>query len=248
MQTLIAGNWKMNGTKSSLEEIDQIVRGLDTATTETVEALICPPVIWLTDCVARCAGSSLKIGAQDCHEAEKGAHTGDISASMLHEAGASHVIIGHSERRQDHFETDPLIARKAKAAFTAGLIPIICIGESLKDRQAGKANTVVLSQLAASLPQMAPDAPFIIAYEPIWAIGTGLTPTLFEIQDMHAGIRAALSAQYGQRGAHIPLLYGGSMKPDNAADILGLEDINGGLIGGASLKARDFLAIYAEAA
>ncbi|MEO0883685.1 MAG: triose-phosphate isomerase [Pseudomonadota bacterium] len=246
MRTLIAGNWKMNGLKSSLAEIQAIAEGVGSGS-DAVEALICPPATLIAAASDAAADSGLQIGAQNCHAAMSGAHTGDISAAMLKDAGASHIILGHSERRTDHGELSTYINAKVLSVFDAGLVPIVCVGESLADREAGLTEKVVLGQLEASLPRECADTSFVVAYEPIWAIGTGRTATPAQIGEVHTSIRGALATRFGDNGNTAPILYGGSMKPANAADILAVEDVNGGLIGGASLKAADFLAIYETA-
>jgi triosephosphate isomerase len=193
------------------------------------------------------APGGIVIGAQDCHPAASGAHTGDLSAPMLADAGALMVIVGHSERRTDHGETDDLVRAKAVAALGAGLTPIICVGETRAERESGEADSVVSRQLAASVPDQAADADIVIAYEPVWAIGTGLTPTSADIAEMHKSLRDQLVERFGPKGATIPLLYGGSLKPANAREILAIENVNGGLVGGASLLADDFFAIISAA-
>ncbi len=231
MRQLIAGNWKMNGLGGSLAEIEALAQG---AGTPACDVLICPPATL----VARAAAlnSGIAIGGQDCHAEVSGAFTGDVSAEMLRDAGAVAVIVGHSERRQYHGETDVTVAAKAKAAWRAGLLAIICIGESEAERDAGRAADVCAAQIAGSVPQGATPQNTAIAYEPIWAIGTGKTPTIAEIAQIHAHIRGLLSAP-------LRILYGGSVKPSNAKEILGLADVGGALVGGASLKAADFLTI-----
>ena len=233
MRQLIAGNWKMNGLGGALGEIEALARALK-ARPPSCDVLICPPATL----IARAAAleSGIAIGGQDCHAEASGAFTGDISAEMLKDAGACAVIVGHSERRQYHGETDALVAAKAKAAWRAGLTAIICIGETEAERDAGRAYDVCKSQLAGSVPQGAAPANTAIAYEPVWAIGTGKTPTTPDIAQMHAHIRACL-------GGDLRILYGGSVKPSNAREILALSDVGGALVGGASLKAVDFLTI-----
>ena len=245
-RTLIAGNWKMNGLQASLGEIEAIAAGV-TPAKAGVEALICVPATLLALAADKASGSGLNIGGETCHTNEKGAHTGDVSAEMLADAGASHVIVGHSERRADHGETDAIVAAQAAAADRAGLTPIICVGETEAERDSGKAIEVVVSMLKGSLPEGVPAANIVIAYEPVWAIGTGKVATVEAVDEMHTAIRSALTGVYGGDADLIPILYGGSMKPDNAAGLLAVKDVNGGLIGGASLKAADFLAIYAAA-
>ena len=231
MRKLIAGNWKMNGLGASLGEIEVLDKALGAP---ECDVLICPPATL----VARAAalGTRIAIGGQDCHAEISGAFTGDVSAEMLRDAGASAVIVGHYERRQYHAETDAIVAAKAKAAWRAGLVAIICIGETEAERDAGKAYEVCKSQIAGSVPSGATAANTAVAYEPVWAIGTGKTPTVAEIAQMHAHIKAGLPAG-------IRILYGGSVKPSNAREILGLADVGGALVGGASLKAADFLTI-----
>lgn len=246
MRKLIAGNWKMNGVSASLTEVEAVAAGLSAAHSNA-DILLCGPATLVKSMSEKALGSSLCIGGQTCHSKEVGAHTGDISAPMLVDAGASYVIVGHSERRADHFESDEIVASQASAAISAGLIPIICCGETLEQRESGKTTDVILSQLAASIPEAAAGKRFVVAYEPIWAIGTGLTATTDQIGEVHASIRDALKARFAGQADETPILYGGSMKPANAADILAVDHVDGGLIGGASLKAADFLAIYAAA-
>lgn len=241
---LIAGNWKMNGVAASLTEIEAVVLGA-ASVDANADILICPPSTLIASAVATAGGSKLAIGGQTCHFNSTGAHTGDISADMLKENGASYVIVGHSERRADHGESSEMVKGQAAAALEAGLTPIICIGESREEREAGKTEEIILGQLEASTPDTASGANYAVAYEPIWAIGTGLIPEMSDIQAAHSAIRNNIAGRSGaDAAAKTPLLYGGSMKPGNAADILALTDVDGGLIGGASLKASDFLAIY----
>lgn len=246
MRKLIAGNWKMNGQSAAFAEVDAVLTGLSSAHSNA-DILICPPATLLRSMADKASGSALKIGGQTCHQNESGAHTGDISAAMLVDAGAAYVIVGHSERRADHHESDETVSAQAAAALEAGLIPIICCGESLEQREAGQTNEIILGQLAKSIPDAASGKEFVVAYEPIWAIGTGLTASPEQIGEVHDAIRAALNNRFGDQAASTPILYGGSMKPGNAAEILAVNDVDGGLIGGASLKAADFLAIYAAA-
>ena len=245
-RTLIAGNWKMNGLRTSLGEIEAIAEGVTPAKPD-VEALICVPATLLALAAEKANGTALNIGGETCHANESGAHTGDVSAPMLADAGASHVIVGHSERRADHGETSAIVAAQAAAAHKSGLTPIICVGETEAERDSGKAVEVVVSMLKHSLPEGVPAASLVIAYEPVWAIGTGKVATVEAVDEMHTAIRTALAGLYGAEAELIPILYGGSMKPDNAAGLLAVKDVNGGLIGGASLKAADFLAIYGAA-
>ncbi len=246
MRQLIAGNWKMNGTRESLRELADLRAAL-AAKPPRADVLVCPPATLLSRALASVA-HEFELGGQDCHAQVSGAFTGDISAEMLKDAGATAVIVGHSERRQYYGETNAQVAAKAKAAWRAGLLAIICIGETEEQRDAGKTHEVCAGQAAASVPDGAMASNTAIAYEPVWAIGTGRTPTTSEIADVHRHIRQCLAARFGTEGEAIRILYGGSMKPSNAAEILALENVGGGLVGGASLKASDFLAIIACAA
>ncbi|MFN3668562.1 MAG: triose-phosphate isomerase [Brevundimonas sp.] len=243
MQTpkLIAGNWKMNGLGASLGEVETLRAAL-AETPAACRVALCPPAT-LVERMARVAGEGIEIGGQDCRAETHGAFTGDVSAAMLRDAGATLVILGHSERRQGYGETDALVAAKAEAALDAGLEPIVCVGETLEQRQAGRAVKVVRGQVLASLPAALAGRPFAVAYEPVWAIGTGLTPTLEQIEEVHRAVRAAMIERLGLGVAAVPILYGGSVKPDNAADILAIPEVGGALVGGASLKAADFLGI-----
>ncbi len=237
---LIAGNWKMNGLAVSATKLDKIVAGAAKLPTH-VDIMVCPPFLLIADFAARTRGSRVGIGGQDCHAEPSGAHTGDIAAEMLADAKAVAVIVGHSERRHDHHETDPQVRAKAAAAQRAGLLAIVCVGEMRADRDAGKAKEVVGAQLAGSLP----DDPknIVIAYEPVWAIGTGLTPTAADVRDMHGLIRERLVSRYGEGGNSIRILYGGSVRPANAKELLAVANVDGALIGGASLDPDEFLAI-----
>ena len=240
MRQIIAGNWKMNGR---LDGAASYVTAVAAAPAH-VTMVICPPFPLLERFAAALAGGPVELGAQDCHAGTAGAHTGDVAAALLRECGAAYVILGHSERRADHGETNADVAAKVAAAHSAGLIPIVCVGETEAERDAGDAEAVVRGQIQHSLP-----AGFtgIVAYEPIWAIGTGRTPTEAEVAAMHAASRAALLAQLPQTGAAVPILYGGSVKPENAAALLALPEVGGALVGGASLKPADLLAIAAAA-
>jgi len=234
---LAAGNWKMNGTAASLGEVE----ALKTAhTAPGVDILICPPATLLDRLSAVAKGSAIATGAQDCHAAESGAHTGDISTAMIADAGGSHVILGHSERRADHHESDAQVHAKAEAALAGGLVAVICLGESLEQRESGQTLEVIGTQLAGSLPDGLTGANAVIAYEPIWAIGTGKIPTVEQITQVHDFIRAELVARFGAEGEAIRVLYGGSVKPSNAAEIFAVANVDGALVGGASLKAEDF--------
>ena len=237
----------MNGLRASLSEIEAVATGIGQGG-EKKEALLCVPATLVGLAADATNGSSLSIGGETCHAKESGAHTGDISAAMLKDAGATHVIVGHSERRADHGETDSVVAAQAQAALSAGLTPIICVGESLEQRKAGDTVKVVAAQLDGSIPAGADADTLIIAYEPIWAIGTGEVASIEQIDEVHTAVRAQLATRFGaEKAASVPLLYGGSMKPGNAGEILSVEDVNGGLIGGASLKAADFLSIWEQA-
>lgn len=245
-QKLIAGNWKMHGLGADLAQVGTLIA---THPDPPCDVVICAPATLVHRMAQLCDGSCVAVGGQTCHVAATGAHTGDISAAMLADAGASHVIVGHSERRADHGETDAIVATQCRAAWDAGLFVILCIGESEAERDAGRTLDVVGRQLAHSVPDGATPHRLAIAYEPIWAIGTGRTPTSDQIAEVHNSMRAELSSRIGEAGGQgIRLLYGGSMKPGNAAEILAIPDVDGGLIGGASLKAADFGAIIAAAA
>ncbi len=238
---LAAGNWKMNGTPASLDEVAALAAAHPAP---TCEVLICPPATLIAAMAARAAGGPVMVGGQDCHAAAQGAHTGDIAATMLRDAGASHVILGHSERRADHGEDDAKVRAKTRAAHAAGLVAIVCVGETEADRDAGRTLAVVGAQLLGSLPEDATAADTVIAYEPVWAIGTGRTPTLAQIGEVHDFLRAELAARFAD-GAGFRLLYGGSVKPANAAEIFAVGNVDGALVGGASLKAQDFGPIVA---
>jgi triosephosphate isomerase len=241
MRQLIAGNWKMNGLGASLAEVETLRIAL-LEHHARADILVCPPASLIARAVA-IAGKDIAIGGQDCHAEPSGAFTGDISAEMLRDAGATSVIVGHSERRQHHGETDAAVAAKARAAWRAGLVAIICIGETEAQRDQGDALSVCASQLRESLPDGAIQDNTAIAYEPIWAIGTGKTPTSAEIVEVHSLIRKSLTGRFGGAGHGMRILYGGSVKPGNAREILSLANVDGALVGGASLKAADFLAI-----
>jgi len=244
LRKLVAGNWKMNGSLGALAELDAIAGaarehdGLDVA--------ICPPFTLIAPAVAR--RPDLTIGAQDCHQAAKGAHTGCVSAAMLVEAGARLAIVGHSERRQDQHETNAEVRAKASAAIAAGLVAIVCVGETEAERDAGGALAVVARQLDGSVPREGTGATLAIAYEPVWAIGTGRTPSIADVAEMHGAIRARLAALLGEEGAGVRILYGGSVKAANARELMAVPDVDGALVGGASLLAADFVPIIAGAA
>ena len=239
---LVAGNWKMNGLAASEAELAKIIAGAGPLAGKA-ELMVCPPATLVAQFAAARRGSGLSIGGQDCHADASGAHTGDIAAEMLADAGARAVIVGHSERRTDHHETDAQVQAKALAAHRAGLTAIVCVGEQRAQREAGETLTVVGGQLDGSLPEAATAANLVIAYEPVWAIGTGLTPTAADVAEVHAFIRRKLNERYGAAGTGMRILYGGSVKPSNAKELLSLPNVNGALVGGASLKAVDFLGI-----
>jgi triosephosphate isomerase len=240
---LIAGNWKMNGLRAAIAEVEKLASKLTAGEPPRCTIALCPPATILNAVNRVAAPAGIVLGGQDCHPAASGAHTGDISAPMLADAGAQMAIVGHSERRADHGETDDLVRRKAVAALSAGLTPIICIGETRAQREAGQAEAVCSGQLLASVPEQAAEEEVVIAYEPVWAIGTGLTPTSDDIAAMHNSLRQQLISRFGVRGEAIRILYGGSLKPANAREILAIPNVNGGLVGGASLLADDFAAI-----
>lgn len=242
MKKLAAGNWKMNGLAAALSEVAALTAAHPAP---GCEMLLCPPATVLAQMAGAAKGSALAVGGQDCHHDGAGAHTGDISAAMLKDAGATYVILGHSERRTDHGETDALIKAKAQAALSAGLIAVVCIGETEAQRDAGQTLDVIGTQLDGSVPQGATAAKLVVAYEPVWAIGTGRTPTIAQIAEVHSFLRARLTARIGAEAAGVRLLYGGSVKPSNATEIFAVPDVDGALVGGASLKAADFGAIVA---
>ena len=245
---LVAGNWKMNGLRAGLGEAKGGLAKLADATfAPAADVMICPPATLLAELSALAKGTRLQTGGQDCHTAAAGANTGDISAVMLADAGATAVIVGHSERRSDHGEASKLVRAKAEAAAKAGLVAIICIGETAGERQSGLTLDVVRQQLVDSLPAGATAANTVIAYEPVWAIGTGLTPTAQDVAVVHAAIRHSLEQKLCGEGARVRILYGGSVKPSNARELMAVPNVNGALVGGASLKAADFLGIITEA-
>lgn len=246
VRPLVAGNWKMNGLKAALAEVASLRAGIESGPAVGADVMICPATTLLAALAAEVSGSAILSGGQDCHTAESGAHTGDISAEMLADAGASAVIVGHSERRTDHGEGDDLVRAKAEAAYRAGLTAIVCVGETAAQRENGETINVVTGQLTGSVPDAATAEDTVIAYEPVWAIGTGLTPTPADVAEVHGAIRAALQARFGdEQGSGFRLLYGGSVKPGNAVELMAVENVNGALVGGASLKADDFLGILA---
>ena len=241
IRPLVAGNWKMNGLAASAGEFGKIAAAADGLS--AADLMICPPATLIAAFAALARATSLKVGGQDCHAKASGAHTGDISAEMLADSGATAVIVGHSERRTDHRESDAEVRAKALAAWRAGLAAIVCVGEQRGEREAGKTLDVVGRQLDGSLPDGATPANLVVAYEPVWAIGTGLTPTPADVAQVHAFIRQKLRARFGGPAEGVRILYGGSVKPGNAGELLTIADVNGALVGGASLNAADFLGI-----
>ena len=239
---LIAGNWKMNGLKASMTELASVWQAAGDFK-DKVDLLVCPPATLLFTAVSLVAGSNVAIGAQDCHTAPSGAHTGDISAEMIADTGAAAIIVGHSERRADHGESDAVVRSKAEAAWRAKLTAIVCVGETQAERDAGQTLDVIGRQLAGSVPEGATAASLVVAYEPVWAIGTGRTPTTKDVEEVHAFIRGKLKERFSEEGAGMRILYGGSVKPSNAAELMAVPNVDGALVGGASLKAADFLAI-----
>jgi triosephosphate isomerase (TIM) len=242
IRPLAAGNWKMNGLKASLAEIEAIAAAASAI--GGADILICPPAT-LVAAAASAVGGRIAIGGQDCHARASGAHTGDISSEQLKDSGATHVIVGHSERRADHGESDEIVRAKAEAALRAGLVAVVCVGETHLQRDSGQTLAVVGGQLAGSLPHGATAETLVVAYEPVWAIGTGLTPTPADVAEVHGFIRRELVDLLPEQGAKIRILYGGSVKPSNAAELMAVENVNGALVGGASLTAKDFLGIAA---
>jgi triosephosphate isomerase len=246
IRPLLAGNWKMNGTRDSLTQIKAIADAIKLPQSDKVETLLCPPATLLYVATALCEDSPVAIGAQDCHQNVSGAHTGDISAEMIADCFGTYVIVGHSERRRDHGESSELVRAKVEAAHAVGLTAIICVGETGEERRAGHTLDVLKRQIDASLPQEATAEDTVVAYEPVWAIGTGLTPHPDDIAKAHAFVRTELVTRFGRTGQQIRILYGGSANPGNAATLITIANVNGLLVGGASLKAVDFIAMYRE--
>jgi triosephosphate isomerase (TIM) len=245
LRPLVAGNWKMHGFRSSLDEIVAMRRAADAREAGEAEVLVCPPATLIVSAAALLEGGLLSLGAQNCHSEITGAYTGDVSAAMLADAGARYVIVGHSERRGGYGESDAMARAKAEAANRAGLTAIVCVGETRAEREAGGAVQVVCRQLLGSVPLAATGADLVVAYEPVWAIGTGLTPTARDVAEMHEAVREVLVELYRSEAARMRILYGGSVKPSNARELLGLPNVDGALVGGASLKAADFMGIAA---
>jgi triosephosphate isomerase len=243
---LVAGNWKMNGSRAALAEIADMVKDFDAGLRAKIDLLVCPPAPLVWPAARAALGTGIAIGAQDCHQKASGAHTGNVSAEMLADAGATAVIVGHSERRADHGETDSVVRAKAEAVRRAALKAIVCVGETREEREAGKTLAIVRRQLRGSIPEGSTAAGLVIAYEPVWAIGTGLTPTVADVAEVHDMIRAELRKLVGKGEFEaVRILYGGSVKPSNAAELLAVENVDGALVGGASLKAGDFMGIAA---
>ena len=246
IRPMVAGNWKMNGSRASLDELALMSTGFTPALRQKLDLMICPPATLVLAASQRAVGSGIAIGGQDCHANDAGAHTGDLSAGMLFDAGATAVIVGHSERRADHNESDATVKAKAEAARRNALIAIICVGETRADREAGKTLAVVRRQLKGSIPDHMTSRDLVVAYEPVWAIGTGLTPTAGDVAEVHAMIRQDLRRIVGKEEAEkVRILYGGSVKPSNAKELMSVPNVNGALVGGASLKALDLLGIVA---
>ena len=241
---LVAGNWKMNGLKASAAELGKIAAGAGRLSGKA-DLMVCPPATLVAQFAQAAHGAGIAIGGQDCHARPSGAHTGDIAAEMLADAGATAVIVGHSERRADHHETDDAVRAKAEAAWRAGLTAIVCVGETRAQRESDQTLDAVGRQLQGSLPDGGTGSNLVVAYEPVWAIGTGLTPTPQDVALVHAFIRERLIGRFGPDGGEVRILYGGSVKPANAGDLLTIPHVNGALVGGASLKAEDFLGIAA---
>ena len=245
IRPLIAGNWKMNGLKTAMSEFEAMLAGADGVKAKA-DLLVCPPATLISAFAAKASGfQTISIGAQDCHIKASGAHTGDLSAEMLADAGATYIIVGHSERRADCNETNAIVRRKAEAVWRAGLIAIVCVGETQGERDGGRTLDVIGGMLNDSLPDGVTAENTVVAYEPVWAIGTGRTPTAQDVAEVHGFIRERLAARFDGAAAAIRLLYGGSVKPSNAAELMNVANVNGALVGGASLKAADFLAIAA---
>ena len=246
IRPMVAGNWKMNGSRAFLDELALMSTGFTPALRQKLDIMICPPATLVLAASQRAVGSGIAIGGQDCHANDAGAHTGDLSAGMLFDAGATAVIVGHSERRADHNESDATVKAKAEAARRNALIAIVCVGETRADREAGKTLAVVRRQLKGSIPDHMTSRDLVVAYEPVWAIGTGLTPTAADVAEVHAMIRQDLRRIVGKEEVEkVRILYGGSVKPSNAKELISVPNVNGALVGGASLKALDLLGIVA---
>lgn len=243
VKPMVAGNWKMHGERTMLDQLALTARGVDDDLAEHVDVVLCPPTTLLYVATTLSEETNLFVGAQDCHASSKGAHTGDVSAEMIADCEADFCIVGHSERRTDHGESDAVVRAKAAACWRAELTAIVCIGETEAEYDAGEAEAVLAKQLMESVPDGANEETTVIAYEPVWAIGTGKTPSPDDIRNIHAYLRSQLVERFGGPGERMCILYGGSVKPDNAAELLSVPNVDGALVGGASLKAEDFLAI-----
>jgi len=245
IKPLVAGNWKMNGFRNSLVELGNMAAGYDVAMRNRIDMLLCVPATLLFSAAHVALGTRVQVGGQDCHFNQLGAHTGDISAEMIADGGGTAVIVGHSERRTDHGETNAVVKSKAEAGLRSGLIAIVCIGETEGQRKAGETLDVLKDQLDGSMPDDASADTVVVAYEPVWAIGTGMVPSVEDVTEAHAFMRENLTSRFGDEGAHMRLLYGGSVKPGNAEELMGIANVDGALVGGASLKTEDFLGICA---
>ena len=243
IKPIVAGNWKMNGFRNSLDELAAMAKGYDVGMRERIDMLVCVPATLIHTAAHTCLGSRVAVGGQDCHFNQVGAHTGDISAEMIADCGGSAVIVGHSERRTDHGESDQLVKSKAEAGLRGDLTVIVCIGETQAQRENGETLEVLKTQLEGSMPDGAVAANVVVAYEPVWAIGTGLVPSNDDVAEAHAFMRGYLADRFADEGKAMRLLYGGSVKPGNAAELMAIENVDGALVGGASLKAADFLGI-----
>jgi triosephosphate isomerase len=243
IKPLVAGNWKMNGLRNSISELDAMAKAYNGEMRDQLDMLLCVPATLMVTAAHVCVGTKVAVGGQDCHFNASGAHTGDISAEMILDSGGTAVIVGHSERRTDHGETNEIVKSKAEAGLRAGLLTIICIGETRAQREAGQTLDVLKEQLEHSMPESAAASTCVVAYEPVWAIGTGLVPSVEDVREAHKFMRDYLVARFDNDGAHMRLLYGGSVKPGNAVDLMGVANVDGALVGGASLKAEDFVGI-----
>jgi triosephosphate isomerase len=245
IKPLVAGNWKMNGYRNSLNELGEMTKGYDTSMRNQIDMLLCVPATLIITAAHICLGTRVAIGGQDCHFNQVGAHTGDVSAEMIADGGGTAVIVGHSERRADYGETNAVVKSKAEAGLRGDLLTIVCIGETESERKSGKTLDVLKDQLDGSMPDESKADTIVVAYEPVWAIGTGLVPSVDDVKEAHTFMRDYLIKRFGDEGAHMRLLYGGSVKPTNAVELMGIENVDGALVGGASLKAADFLGICA---
>ncbi|MEM9277001.1 MAG: triose-phosphate isomerase [Pseudomonadota bacterium] len=245
IKPLVAGNWKMNGFRNSLSELGTMAQAYDVGMRNRLDMLLCVPSTLILTAAHVCLGTRVRVGGQDCHFNQVGAHTGDISAEMISDCGGTAVIVGHSERRTDHGETNQTVKSKAEAGIRGDLTTIVCIGETKEQREAGETLSVLNDQLEGSMPDNPNASEVVVAYEPVWAIGTGLVPSSEDVEEAHAFMREHLSSRFGDEGAGMRLLYGGSVKPANAAELMGIANVDGALVGGASLKAADFLGICA---